>query len=121
MVPIMGFCILSLFAGYAIYFPELFPTHLRSTGHDPSSTHRHRAAQPRSARSAGRSGVELAGITLRRACRIGGGAALLPGIEIGEDALVGAGAVVVEDIPPHTVAMGVPARVVGEVPPGDRA
>lgn len=30
--PIMGFCQLSLFAGYAIYFPELFPTHLRSTG-----------------------------------------------------------------------------------------
>jgi MFS family permease len=32
MLPIMGFCIFSLFAGYAIYFPELFPTHLRSTG-----------------------------------------------------------------------------------------
>lgn len=32
MMPIMGFCQLSLFAGYAIYFPELFPTHLRSTG-----------------------------------------------------------------------------------------
>jgi MFS family permease len=32
LVPIMGFCLLSLFAGYAIYFPELFPTHLRSTG-----------------------------------------------------------------------------------------
>jgi MFS family permease len=32
LVPIMGFCQLSLFAGYAIYFPELFPTHLRSTG-----------------------------------------------------------------------------------------
>ncbi len=32
MVPIMGFCQLSLFAGYAIYFPELFPTYLRSTG-----------------------------------------------------------------------------------------
>ncbi len=31
-VPIMGFCQLSLFAGYAIYFPELFPTRLRSTG-----------------------------------------------------------------------------------------
>ena len=28
----MGFCQLSLFAGYAIYFPELFPTRLRSTG-----------------------------------------------------------------------------------------
>lgn len=32
MVPIMGFCQLSLFGGYAIYFPELFPTSLRSTG-----------------------------------------------------------------------------------------
>jgi MFS family permease len=32
LLPIMGFCIFSLFAGYAIYLPELFPTHLRSTG-----------------------------------------------------------------------------------------
>lgn len=32
MIPLMGFCILSLFGGYAIYFPELFPTRLRSTG-----------------------------------------------------------------------------------------
>ena len=32
MVPVMGFCQLALFGGYAIYFPELFPTHLRSTG-----------------------------------------------------------------------------------------
>jgi MFS family permease len=32
MIPIMGFCQLSLFGGYAIYFPELFPTRMRSTG-----------------------------------------------------------------------------------------
>jgi MFS family permease len=32
MIPIMGFCLLGIFGGYAIYFPELFPTHLRSTG-----------------------------------------------------------------------------------------
>lgn len=32
MLPLMGFCQLSLFGGYAIYFPELFPTRLRSTG-----------------------------------------------------------------------------------------
>jgi MFS family permease len=32
MIPIMGFCQLTLFGGYAIYFPELFPTRLRSTG-----------------------------------------------------------------------------------------
>ena len=32
MLPLMGFCQLALFGGYAIYFPELFPTRLRSTG-----------------------------------------------------------------------------------------
>jgi MFS family permease len=32
MLPILGFCTLSVFGGYAIYFPELFPTRLRSTG-----------------------------------------------------------------------------------------
>ncbi len=32
MVPVMGFCQLTLFGGFAIYFPELFPTRLRSTG-----------------------------------------------------------------------------------------
>jgi MFS family permease len=32
MIPLMGFCVLTLFGGYAIYFPELFPTRLRSTG-----------------------------------------------------------------------------------------
>ena len=32
MVPLMGFCQLAVFGGYAIYFPELFPNHLRSTG-----------------------------------------------------------------------------------------
>jgi MFS family permease len=32
LIPLMGFCLLTLFGGYAIYFPELFPTRLRSTG-----------------------------------------------------------------------------------------
>src|SRR5581483_3849110 len=32
MIPVMGFCQIALFGGYAIYFPELFPTPLRSTG-----------------------------------------------------------------------------------------
>jgi MFS family permease len=32
MIPLLGFCILMVFGGYAIYFPELFPTRLRSTG-----------------------------------------------------------------------------------------
>ncbi len=57
----------------------------------------------------------LEGPTLRRACRVGGGAVLVPGVEIGEEAFVAAGAVVAADVPPRAVVMGVPARVVREV------
>ena len=60
-------------------------------------------------------GQELRGPSLRRACRIGAGAVLLPGVEVGEEAFVAAGAVVTADVPARTVAMGVPARVVREV------
>jgi UDP-2-acetamido-3-amino-2,3-dideoxy-glucuronate N-acetyltransferase len=52
---------------------------------------------------------------LRRACRVGGGSTICPGIEIGEEAFVAAGAVVTSDVPPRTVVMGVPARPVREV------
>ncbi len=55
------------------------------------------------------------GATLRRACRVGGGAVFTPGVEIGEEAFVAAGAVVTRDVPPRAVVMGVPARVVREV------
>jgi UDP-2-acetamido-3-amino-2,3-dideoxy-glucuronate N-acetyltransferase len=57
------------------------------------------------------------GPTIRRGARIGGGAVLLPGIEIGEEAFVGAGAVVLADVPPRTVVVGNPARQIREVPP----
>lgn len=55
------------------------------------------------------------GATLRRACRIGGGSVLTPGVEVGEEAFIAAGAVVTKDVPPRGVAMGVPAKVVREV------
>jgi acetyltransferase-like isoleucine patch superfamily enzyme len=58
----------------------------------------------------------IAGPTIRRGARIGGGAVLCPGIEIGEEAFVGAGAVVVRDVAPRTVVVGNPARVLREVP-----
>jgi acetyltransferase-like isoleucine patch superfamily enzyme len=57
----------------------------------------------------------LRGATLRRACRVGGGAVLTPGVEIGEEAFVAAGAVVTRDVPARAVVMGVPARIVREV------
>lgn len=46
---------------------------------------------------------------------IGSNATLLAGITIGESALIGAGAVVTHDIPDYAIAVGVPARVVGDV------
>jgi acetyltransferase-like isoleucine patch superfamily enzyme len=61
----------------------------------------------------------LRGAIFRRACRVGGGAALTPGVEIGEEAYVAAGALVTRDVPPRAVVMGVPARVVREVPEED--
>jgi acetyltransferase-like isoleucine patch superfamily enzyme len=64
-------------------------------------------------------GMPLRGATLRRACRIGGGAVLVPGVEIGEEAFVAAGAVVTADVPPRKVVMGVPARLVRDVPEED--
>src|SRR3954452_25569551 len=62
---------------------------------------------------------ELQGARLRRACRIGGAAVLTPGVEVGEEAFVAAGAVVTRDVPPRSVVMGVPGRVVREVPDAD--
>jgi UDP-2-acetamido-3-amino-2,3-dideoxy-glucuronate N-acetyltransferase len=61
----------------------------------------------------------LRGARLRRACRVGGGAVLTPGVEIGEEAFVAAGALVTADVPARAVVMGVPARVVREVPEED--
>ncbi len=55
------------------------------------------------------------GIVLRRACRIGSGATLFPGVEVGEEALIGAGSMVREDVPAGTVVVGAPARAVRSV------
>src|SRR6478609_3647645 len=58
----------------------------------------------------------LKGPTIRRSARIGGGAILCPGIEVGEEAFVGAGAVVTRDVPPGVIVVGSPARVLRDVP-----
>ena len=58
----------------------------------------------------------MKGPTIRRGARIGGGAVLCPGIEIGEEAFVGAGTVVTKDVPPRVIVVGNPARVLRDVP-----
>jgi len=55
------------------------------------------------------------GPTIRRGARVGGGAVLCPGIEIGEEAFVGAGAVVTKDVPARKVVVGNPARAIRDV------
>ena len=60
-------------------------------------------------------GHALTGATLRRACRIGGGAVLTPGVEVGEEAFVAAGAVVTRDVAPRAMVLGVPARQIRDV------
>jgi acetyltransferase-like isoleucine patch superfamily enzyme len=56
------------------------------------------------------------GPTIRRGARIGAAAVLLPGIVVGEEAFVGAGAVVLRDVAPRTVVVGNPARAIRDVP-----
>jgi acetyltransferase-like isoleucine patch superfamily enzyme len=53
------------------------------------------------------------------ACLVGGVAVLVPGVEIGEEAFVAAGAVVTNNVPARAVVMGVPARVIRQVPDED--
>ena len=54
---------------------------------------------------------EAAIITLKKGCKIGSGSTLLPGVTVGENAVVGAGAVVTKDVPEASTVMGVPAKV----------
>src|SRR5437868_9069872 len=58
----------------------------------------------------------MKGPTIRRGARVGGGAIICPGVEIGEESFVGAGAVVTKDVPPRKLVVGSPARVVRDVP-----
>ena len=58
---------------------------------------------------------ELTKTVVKKGASIGAGAVIRCGVTIGEYAMIGAGSVVVKDIPPHTLVVGNPARVVGRV------
>lgn len=57
----------------------------------------------------------FSGITLKKGCSIGANATLLPGIIVGEGAMIGAGAVVTKDVPKNAIMVGNPATVKGYV------
>jgi acetyltransferase-like isoleucine patch superfamily enzyme len=54
------------------------------------------------------------GITIEDDCWIGTGVRILDGVTIGQGSVIGAGAVVNKDIPPYSVAVGVPAKVISK-------
>lgn len=60
-------------------------------------------------------GITAEGIVVEDDAWIGAGAILTDGVRVGRGAVVAAGAVVTQDVPPHTVAGGVPARVLREI------
>lgn len=63
---------------------------------------------------ADRAALVLKPVHIKRNAWIGAGATILPGVTVGENAVVAAGAVVSRDVPPNTVVAGVPAKVVRE-------
>jgi len=63
-----------------------------------------------------RTDYELRGPVIRRGASVGANATILPSVEVGVEAMVGAGSVVIRDVPPKTIVAGVPARKIGEVP-----
>ena len=62
-----------------------------------------------------RKSLDLKPILIKRNAWIGAGATILPGVTIGENAVVAAGAVVNKDVPANTVVGGVPAKFIGEI------
>ena len=65
--------------------------------------------------------AQFARTVVRRGASIGANSTILPGLEIGAGAMVGAGAVVTRSVPPNAVVVGNPARITGYVPALDRA
>jgi acetyltransferase-like isoleucine patch superfamily enzyme len=61
--------------------------------------------------------AQIKGAIIRRGARVGGGVVILPGIEIGEEAFVAAGALVTKDVPAKKLVAGFPAHVWRDVPP----
>ncbi len=59
--------------------------------------------------------TEVRPVTIGKRCYIGAGTIILPGAVIGDEAVIGAGAIVRGEIPPRSLAVGTPARVVGDI------
>jgi acetyltransferase-like isoleucine patch superfamily enzyme len=116
-------CVVEMFCYLDDQFPELifFEDHSGPSRHVIIMCHDDVAAKADGSEDAlvdfeARHGF-VAPVRLKRYSGIGAGSILLPGVQVGEGAMIGAGAVVIKDIPPYSVAVGVPARVVKNLRP----
>lgn len=64
---------------------------------------------------AARRGIIVRPIVIKKNAWIGAGATILPGVTVGEKAIVAAGAVVTRDVPPNTIVGGIPAKILKEI------
>jgi acetyltransferase-like isoleucine patch superfamily enzyme len=115
-------CVIEMYANLDDQFPELmfFEDHSGPSRHVIILCHDDVAAKSSAAEDEGvfqqRHGY-VAPVRLKSHSGIGTGSILLPGVTVHEGAYVGAGAVVTKDVPPYTVAVGVPARVIKHLRP----
>jgi len=99
-------CILDLSAGVTLEEGSvLSPGVVVMTHADPGSSHGSPLAD--------RIGVKEGPVVVGRHAWIGANATILAGVKVGEEGVVGAGAVVVRDVPPGEIWVGVPARPIG--------
>lgn len=56
-------------------------------------------------------GITVEGVRIGDSCWIGAGVTILDGVNIGEGSIIGAGAVVTDNVPPYSIAVGIPAKV----------
>ncbi len=55
-------------------------------------------------------------IKIGKNCWIGANAVILPGVELGDNVIVGAGSVVTKNIPSDSIAIGIPSKIIGDIP-----
>lgn len=111
-------CVVEMFCYLDDQFPELifFEDHSGPSRHVIIICHDDVAAKAEQDTSAqprfGERHGFVSPVRLKRYSGIGTGSMLLPGVTVNEGAMIGAGAVVINDIPPNSLAVGVPAKVV---------
>ncbi len=111
-------CVVEMFAYLDDQFPELIffedhsgpSRHVIIICHDDVAAKAHHS-ETTEARFGSRHGF-VAPVRLKKYSGIGTGSILLPGVTVHEGAVIGAGAVVTKDVPPYSLAVGVPAKIV---------